>query len=65
MFCSVVCRCCCIGDLFYKKDSVWVWIVCFVVVINFVFFSGLVYSFGVFLFVFMNYFKESREIIGK
>lgn len=61
MLCSVVCRRCCTGDPSHKKDSAWAWIVCFAAATNLAFSSGLVYSFGVLLPVFMNYFKESRE----
>ena len=65
MLCSAVCRRCCTGDPSHKKDSAWAWIVCFAAATNLAFSSGLVYSFGVLLPVFMNYFKESRETTGK
>lgn len=39
--------------------------VCFAAATNLAFSSGLVYSFGVLLPVFMDYFKESRETTGK
>lgn len=65
MPCSTVCRRCCNGDPSHKKDSAWAWMVCFAAATNLAFSSGLVYSFGVLLPVFMDYFKESRETTGK
>ena len=65
MLCSTVCRRCCNGDSSHKKDSAWAWIVCFAAATNLAFSTGLVYSFGVLLPVFMDYFEESRETTGK
>ena len=65
MLCSTACRRCCNGDPSHKKDSAWAWIVCLAAATNLAFSSGLVYSFGVLLPVFMDYFKESRENTGK
>ena len=59
-----VCRCCNDGDLSHKKDSTWAWMVCLGAATNLFFTKGLIYSFGVLLPVFMNYFNESRERTG-
>lgn len=58
-------RSCWDGDSSHKKDSVWAWIVCLGVAMNLAFTLGLIFSFGVLLPVFMDYFKESRENTGK
>ena len=65
MLCSTVCRGCCNGEPSHRKDSAWAWIVCFAAATNLAFSSGLVYSFGVLLPVFMDYFEESRETTGR
>ena len=59
-----VCRCCCDGDPSHKKDSAWAWMVCLGAATNLAFTIGLIYSFGVLLPVFMDYFNESRERTG-
>ena len=65
MLCNRVCRGCCNGESSHRKDSAWAWIVCFAAATNLAFSSGLVYSFGVLLPVFMDYFEESRETTGR
>lgn len=65
MLCSTVCRRCWEGNPSFKKDSAWAWIVCLAAATNLAFTVGLIYSFGVLLPVFMDYFKESRENTGK
>ena len=65
MPCCTVCRRCYDGDPSHKKDSTWAWIVCAAASMNQAFSIGLIFSFGVLLPVFMDYFKESRENTGK
>ena len=62
--CSV-CKCCCDGHPSHKKDSIWAWFVCLGAGTNLAFTTGLIFSFGVLLPVFIDYFKESRERTGK
>ena len=63
---SRVCKCCqCDGDSSHKKDSAWAWMVCFGAATNMAFTTGLIFCFGVLLPVFMDYFKESRQRVGK
>ena len=61
----VACRSCYDGDPCHTKDSAWAWIVCLAASMNLAFTVGLIYSFGVLLPVFMDYFKENRERTGK
>ena len=65
MSCCTVCRSCYDGDPSHKKDSAYAWIVCAAASTNLAFTLGLIFSFGVLLPVFMDYFKESRENTGK
>ncbi|XP_068730999.1 monocarboxylate transporter 10-like isoform X1 [Montipora capricornis] len=44
-----------------KRDSLWSWLVCACATMTWIPSFGLLYSFGVFLPVFMDYFKASRE----
>ena len=59
------CRSCYDDDSSHKKDSAWAWIVCAAASTNLAFTLGLIFSFGVLLPVFMDYFKESRGNTGK
>ncbi|PFX17784.1 Monocarboxylate transporter 12 [Stylophora pistillata] len=61
MFSCVVCKKCRDGHPSHEKDSIWAWMVCFAAATNLAFTTGLLYSFGVLLPVFMDHFKESRE----
>lgn len=65
MPCCTVCRKCSDGDPSHKKDSPWAWIVCAAASTNLAFSLGLIFSFGVLLPVFMDYFEENRENTGK
>ena len=63
---SRVCKCCQRdGDPSHLKDSAWAWMVCFGAATNMAFTTGLIFCFGVLLPVFMDYFKESRQRVGK
>ena len=63
---SRVCKCCQRdGDPSHLKDSAWAWMVCFGAATNMAFTTGLIFCFGVVLPVFMDYFKESRQPVGK
>ncbi|XP_068681703.1 monocarboxylate transporter 10-like isoform X1 [Montipora foliosa] len=46
----------------HKRDSLWSWLVCACATITWISALGFVFSFGVFLPVFMDYFNASREI---
>lgn len=50
---------------FHVQDGKWSWIVCASATICWLVPMGFVFSFGVFLPVFMDYFRESREKTGK
>ena len=61
----VVCRTCYDGHSSHKKDSAWAWIVCAAAASNLAFTTVLMFSFGVLLPVYMDYFNENRERTGK
>lgn len=61
MFSCAVCKIFRDGHPSHKRESFWAWIVCFAAATNLAFTTGLVYSFGVLLPIFMDHFKESRE----
>ena len=48
-----------------KRDSLWSWLVCACALMTWVASLGLLFSFGIFLPVFMDYFNESREATGQ
>ena len=47
-----------------KRDGPWSWLVCACATMTWVASLGFLFSFGIFLPVFMNYFNESRETTG-
>ena len=49
----------------HKRDSLWSWLVCACAAVTWISALGFVFSFGVFLPVFMDYFNASREITGE
>ena len=58
---SVAAKCRCRRDL----DSPWSWLVCFSATFIIVLMFGISLNFGVLFPVLMDYFKESRERVGK
>ena len=48
-----------------KRDSLWSWLVCACATMTWVASLGFLFSFGIFLPVFMDYFNTSREITGR
>ena len=64
MFSCAVCKIFRDGHPSHKRESFWAWIVCFAAATNLAFTTGLVYSFGVLLPIFMDHFKENRERTG-
>lgn len=49
----------------YKQDGVWSWVVCLSASLSIALVTGVSFSYGVLLPVFMDYFKVSREKTGR